>query len=309
MVIVYHGVRGPGDPEGGLPPKLEPEVFGEHLDYLAATYEVVGLRALLTEPPTGAAGRIRVAITFDDDLRGHATVAAPMLRERGLTATFFLTGSALHGEFNHWWLDLEAIAGAGDARWRSAREELTPRWPWMDAAPGDVATTIMRLPPTERAQVAAELRRLSGGAGGDPGLDAEAIAGLASLGFEIGFHTLRHEPLDTLAPDELAAAMTDGVSELTAAAGERPRAIAYPHGRTDLRVAHAAAAAGFEWGFGLGDDRAVRIDDQPLMLPRIDPYSGSLAVGAFAFRLARIAFAAARRPATAPEPGGATAYR
>jgi peptidoglycan/xylan/chitin deacetylase (PgdA/CDA1 family) len=296
LVLVYHGVQGSGEHPGLFPPKLSVATFRHHLDHLRKSYAVIPLarladRAHALEDPS----RPHLALTFDDDLSEHLTAVAPLLREHELPATFFLTGSSLDDEFNEWWLDLEALASKGSEAWGSALTQLSHEWPWAaGASPSELATTIVRLPRAERERVADVLRRLSGGAGGDPGLGAGAVRELAAQGFEVGFHTRRHQPLDTLEPGELVAAMNEGLDELAAAAGTRPVSIAYPHGKADLRVAHAAAEAGFQWGFVMGQDRAVRAEDRPLLLPRIDPYSGSLSPDAFAFRLARIAYAAAR---------------
>jgi peptidoglycan/xylan/chitin deacetylase (PgdA/CDA1 family) len=300
MVLVYHGVRAPSDPPGLFPPRLERSLFAAPLDHLAANYDVVALSEL-TDAGAGyrAGARPRIALTFDDDLRGLVTEAAPLLRERKLPATFFLTGSSLEGEFNEWWNDLEAIVARGPDAWSAATGELAATWPWVDgASPAAIANTVTGLSATARAELASALRELSAGAGADPGIGARQVAGLASDGFEVGFHTLRHHPLDTLDDAQLELAMSEGLDELARAAGRRPASIAYPHGRADLRVAAAAAAAGFRRGFVMGADRAIRDTDPPLLLPRIDPYSGSLAVEAYGFRLARTAFAAARGAAS-----------
>jgi peptidoglycan/xylan/chitin deacetylase (PgdA/CDA1 family) len=294
LVLVYHGIRGDRDAVGLFPPRLDAGVFRDHLDHLRASYEVVSLNELMNRGSDGRGSRVPVALTFDDDLRGYAELVAPLLRERDLPATFFLTGSALGGEFNAWWLDLEFLAGE-PARWRSAVDELSQEWPWIaGTTPANLATTMTRLHRRQRDDLAEALRGLNGESGGDAGLDGPLIRRLATGGFEIGFHTRRHYALDTLNDDDLATAMTEGLDELAAAAGARPESIAYPHGRADLRVAHAAAGAGFKWGFTMGRDRGIRPDDSPLLLPRIDPYSGRVSVGSFAFRLARVATAAAR---------------
>jgi len=297
LVLVYHGVRATSDLPGMFPPKIERSTFVDHLDHLHANYDVVPLRTLIDAPVERRSGRrTRIALTFDDDLCGLVTEAAPLLRERGLPATFFLTGSSLDGEFNEWWNDVEAIATRGGDAWTRALAELTPTWPWLaGASPAALAATITGLAPADRARLAAALRKLSAGQGADPGISAAQVGGLVEDGFEIGFHTLRHHPLDTLGDAELELAVGEGLDDLSRAAGGRPDSIAYPHGRADLRVAHAAAEAGFKRGFVMGADRAFRRDDHPLLLPRVDPYSGSLTVEAFGFRLARLGFAAARR--------------
>ena len=52
----------------------------------------------------------------------------------------------------------------------------------------------------------------------DAGLRAEDVRTLADAGFEVGFHTLRHDPLPQLDDEALRRAMVDGRAELEGAA-------------------------------------------------------------------------------------------
>src|SRR5882672_6636871 len=66
------------------------DVFGEHVRVLANRFEVLprgpALRALAAD---GARERPLVAVTFDDVYADNFEIAAPILEERGLRATFF----------------------------------------------------------------------------------------------------------------------------------------------------------------------------------------------------------------------------
>ena len=88
----------------------------------------------------------------------------------------------------------------------------------------------------------------------------------------------------TFDDDALAAALTDGREALEGAAGERIDTVAYPHGRADARVAAAARAAGFRFGF-TGRPDAVDAQSDPLLLGRLQPTYRS--AGAFALQLVR----------------------
>ncbi|MBI3466791.1 MAG: polysaccharide deacetylase family protein [Planctomycetes bacterium] len=86
-VLCYHSV-----------PASEAASFRRQLEWLARRYEVVAiekvLECLLGEPP--AACR-RAAITFDDGFRDNFDVAAPVLRQLGLPAAFFVVTSSRAG--------------------------------------------------------------------------------------------------------------------------------------------------------------------------------------------------------------------
>jgi peptidoglycan/xylan/chitin deacetylase (PgdA/CDA1 family) len=110
------------------------------------------------------------------------------------------------------------------------------------------------------------------------------VSALSRAGFEIGFHTRRHDRLPDLPDAALQVALESGRDAIADAAGADPRLIAYPHGRADERVAAAARGAGYSFGFS---DRPepVRPASDPLLLGRLvpSPYS----VRHFASQLAK----------------------
>jgi len=135
------------------------------------------------------------------------------------------------------------------------------------ARPGQVATTIEASPPAVRDPLIERLRALAASLPSEAGLPGRRRARTWwGAGFEIGFHTRAHYQLQTLSDGELDDAMRDGRQRLTEATGLPLTKIAYPHGGADLRVAAAAAAAGFESGF--------TVRNAPV-LPDADPLSGS----------------------------------
>jgi peptidoglycan/xylan/chitin deacetylase (PgdA/CDA1 family) len=101
-VLLYHGV-GPTttriDP-GFL--RVRPEAFREQLDLLAgAGFEIVTVGEFVERsggrrPPAGM-----VALSFDDGMDDNHSVVLPMLRERGLRATVYVT-TGLIGKPNPW---------------------------------------------------------------------------------------------------------------------------------------------------------------------------------------------------------------
>jgi peptidoglycan/xylan/chitin deacetylase (PgdA/CDA1 family) len=252
VVLVYHSVGAvAGDPRRDLVPTLAASVFRDQLEHLARRYEVVALAELQSRQHARSAGdRVPAALTFDDDLSGHLQFAAPALSERGIPATFYLTGRTLDGPDHFWWQDLQAIADSGPRGLQAVRDRLATQWPWVSHAGNlhDLARTIEGLPPTENDAVAERLRELTTGMSPEPGLSAAAIRELAAGGFDIGFHTRRHHLLTHLSERELAEAMHEGRDALEAVAGRQLNSIAYPHGRADLRVGHAAGQAGYETG-------------------------------------------------------------
>jgi peptidoglycan/xylan/chitin deacetylase (PgdA/CDA1 family) len=129
------------------------------------------------------------------------------------------------------------------------------------------ADLIERLAPEQRDAVAGELRMRVRRQ--RRGLTAHDVEALASGGFEIGFHTRRHYLLTTLDDAALTTAMIEGREEVEAVVGQRVRMMAYSHGRTDVRVAHAARSAGYTFAF-TASHTCVAPTTDALMMGRIE---------------------------------------
>ena len=146
-----------------------------------------------------------------------------------------------------------------------------------------VAAAVEQLDPAQRGEVALALREKVGPSE-ENGLREDDVRAIVSAGCDVGFHTLRHDPLPSLDNDELRAALREGRETLAAAGANNVDLIAYPHGRADERVAAAARDAGFALGFTTRRD-PVRPDTDPLLVPRMVP---PLSAVTFAQRLARV---------------------
>lgn len=86
-ILTWHAV---------VPPRssydVAPEAFAAQLDALrAAGYHTVSLHQVLAHADAGAKLPERpVVLTFDDGTQDHAATVLPLLRARGMTATFFV---------------------------------------------------------------------------------------------------------------------------------------------------------------------------------------------------------------------------
>jgi len=111
LVLCYHSV----DPEGSYL-SLSPGLFDRHLAWLSEHCRVVPLDELVAGPRSG--GGPYVAITFDDGYADNHSHALPLLRARGMTASFFVTVGFLER-------DPEVMAHLARV-WRTPPDRLRP---------------------------------------------------------------------------------------------------------------------------------------------------------------------------------------
>ncbi|MDX6677751.1 MAG: hypothetical protein QOE31_1803 [Solirubrobacteraceae bacterium] len=279
--LVLHAVaaRG-GDPLLEIDPPLAAERLDAIVAYLAGRHRLVRAGELADAARTRRPGDpVPVAITFDDDLPSHREIAAPILRRHGAVATAFLCGARRP----FWWqrlqvaIDSRAVDPAALAplptELAQAALERRPR------AIGRLAKAIEDLPAPQRDELAGRLER----AGGQPPalLSAQAVRELEDAGWEIGFHTRRHDLLTALGDDDLRDALTRGRD----AVGRAPaRSLAYPHGKASAREARAARDAGYDAAF-TGRAEVLTEHTDAHLVGRLQPDTGTL--GRFALALAR----------------------
>jgi peptidoglycan/xylan/chitin deacetylase (PgdA/CDA1 family) len=273
VALVYHSVGDPaGDPRHELVPAVSTRLFRAQLKYLSTAYRIVPPSRLLDAVRERRPGdRFPLAITFDDDLRSHVDVVAPALRRARLPAAFFVCGATLGPTNGFWWEDLQAVFDREDLlplKLRSLPElDLSPARRPSPYAIHHAAEVIENLPPARRDAVARELRLQAP----DPrkALGAPDLRTLADAAFEIGFHTRRHYLLTTLDDAALTSAIIDGRSEVEEVVGQQIKMLAYPHGKSDNRVAGAARSAGYELAFS-GYPISVSSTTDPLMIGRVE---------------------------------------
>ncbi len=96
LILTYHAIEA-----GPSPLCVEPALFEAHADVIAQSgVRCVTVRELAATLPA-APREDSVVITFDDGFASMAETAAPILEERGLTATLFCVAGHLGGT-NDW---------------------------------------------------------------------------------------------------------------------------------------------------------------------------------------------------------------
>lgn len=202
------------------------------------------------DPPAGS------VLTFDDGYREHLDVVAPLLAERGVTATFYVA-IGLHGEGSHvavvdawyWLLDhaVERVAQVplpGGGVYRGRIDTYVGKASWVRGEP-----KAALLAATGKQQ-AAMIDALGSSTGCSLPADLASQlylrrsdwSGLVGYGMRVGAHSVSHPRLTQVDDHSLHFEVRESVEVVRRYSD--PVAFAYPDGAHDDRVIHEVAHSG-----------------------------------------------------------------
>lgn len=253
LALLWHRIAPECGQAGDVVPTVAVDLFQRQLEAVSDVGDIVPL-AELEQHPTSR--RPRFAVTFDDDHRGHARHALPVLAAAGVSATFFLSGRWTVPLGRYWWEHLED-------RLRREPPDTVARSLGVAASSATELARRLETDPDARA-------RLRGAGNEPPPMPREDAVTLVDAGMEIGFHTLHHPVLPTLPGNEQARHVTLGRRELSRDLGVPLDRFAYPHGRVDATVASHVAAAGYRSAWST-DHRPVDPASDPARRGRWEP--------------------------------------
>lgn len=237
QILVYHRVTAEPDP---YLPQMPLSTFHSQMEHLAAHYRVYRLDDAVDRLMWGGLADNAIAITFDDGYRDNFDHAWPVLRQLGMTATFFLaTGTIGTGKLL--WHDRVFRSFAATTRrelraFGTARETLPLDTPDQRARSRQRFVDFLRtLDNVERERYVDELEgRLD--IGSDP-RDASLMMTwdqarrMAGEGAHFGAHTVTHPILSRLARDEARQEICESKAVVERQLGTAIDCFAYPAGR------------------------------------------------------------------------------
>lgn len=240
-ILAYHGVDAGTDAWLNFDGfHVSPDVFRSQMERLARSCRVIALADAVSclaggDPlPEHAA-----VITFDDGYLNNLETAAPILREFGFPATFFVTTGFMDSTHRPWWFELRGILGK--------TSQLSVRAPdgstlTLQTAPDRIQAIVSienqfkNISARSRADRLVELAQTCGAPASQPTVPMMTPAGvkkLTDLGFEVGPHTVSHISLGVESEAVVLAEIRESAERIKAVTGLPPRCYSYPYGRTE----------------------------------------------------------------------------
>jgi peptidoglycan/xylan/chitin deacetylase (PgdA/CDA1 family) len=281
-ILMYHSVPSHADAKHIDPRyRLTPECFAAQLDFLARFRRVIPLHQLVSYVQQGS--RIEpgtVVLTFDDGYRDNFSIALPMLQERNLSATFFVSTRYIDDGRPQWIDELYSLfmsrgqhridlSGAGKCWWFDlSTKKATAR------AFAELSAVLLRLPYEARndllAAIAKQLRSLPPAERLTASWDDLAKAIETYPLVEIGSHGATHRDLSSCSPSEIEREVRESVHSLMSRLGVKCRFFSFPYNGVQQKAMPFLRSAGIGAVF-VGHGLAVaRATTGLIELPRIE---------------------------------------
>lgn len=259
LILLYHRTMDlVGDPQllG-----VSPANFQEQLSVIQRHYTPLSMNELVEAHEAGDIPPQSVVVTFDDGYADNFEIAAPLLVDHRIPATFFVTARQAHTESEFWWDDLERIilqtprlpgelsikSGTTTHTWRitdgSNGSASSRKWHVLSSTPVTerqglylfLCNLLRCMRDTHRREILNELCNWAGvTSAGRPThrpMSAEQLRTAAAENLlEIGAHTLTHPVLSTLSVNEQFEEIEGSRRALETAILRPVNGFAYPYG-------------------------------------------------------------------------------
>lgn len=264
-----------------------------HLDVLQELFELLPLDEVVARASRAPApgSRVPAALTFDDGKRTHLTEVAPVLRERGVHASFFVTAGPCASDGLHWFDLAErarqgfealladpaptgeraALRGALVARFGAllrprgaasdpgAREVEFDRWKRMDATARDASIGALA------EALGVSPRPLDDD---ERALTPAEVGELARQGFLVGSHSVSHPILTLESPERVLREVSESRAAISDWIGAPVRHFCYPNGNASDETEAATRRAGYDAAW-VTDPLWLGGRENPHRLPRV----------------------------------------
>lgn len=250
-ILLYHRIDQPSLDPWKL--CVSPEHFEEHLDAVEQNFQPVRLSELAHGVLNGQVPHRAVAITFDDGYRDNLSVALPMLKQRRIPATFFLSGDGAAYDGSFWW---EAVA---DSIEQLGLDDLAAR---------ELHGRLVGAGIEDRMRILEELPRPAKAL--PPRMTRADLIELATEPLvDVGAHGWSHRTFTDLSDEALRPELETNVDELVRTAGFPVLSFAYPFGGPETDQTRSLLRnSGILFGCVIGEE-PVTAKTHALSLPRL----------------------------------------
>jgi peptidoglycan/xylan/chitin deacetylase (PgdA/CDA1 family) len=290
-IVMAHGVHEETIAARPAPPisSMTLTALKANVDGLKRTFHFVSMDEA-TEMISGAA-RWRqncVALTFDDSLKCMADVVAPMLAERGIRATFYLSTEAIESGRPYWWLRFDYAMTLLENH--NVSIDLPEGRPYVLTAARSIealrrAKKLLReLDPSECERIVAQVEAQAGVTSADT-VNAYPFARLMTwddakqlniLGMTLGSHSVTHANLTRLAVDEQRRELELSRCVIEKASGVECVHFCYPYGQFSEVTPSLVSSAGYRSAVSTAGPGWNRCGDDRFMLRRFSMPKESL---------------------------------
>lgn len=277
-VFIFHRVLPQPDPL--LPSEPDAVEFDWIVRLIARSFTVLPLGEAARRLVQGNLPPAAAAITFDDGYADNLTVAAPILRRHGVSATFFIATGFLDGGrmWNDDVIEASRTLPPGEVDWS---EFDLGRHRVSDAASRVLcySTVLKQLKYRPHAERTAATRAIARQAGLPEHctlmLTGRQLAELKAGGMEIGAHTHTHPILENLPDAAAEREIVEGRDRLESMLGEPILVFAYPNGVPGRDYSERHPALLKRLGFAAAVSTAPGFAESgadPYQLPRFTPW-------------------------------------
>ena len=242
-ILLYHSVApAESDFTRGIDVTVRPKTFTRQLDYLMQYYHIIPLQELVKRLQAGRPVGGCVVITFDDGFADNHEWAWPLLRQRGLPATVFVTADAIDNVKLLWvhrfnWL----LNTCGHAKVLGRTAQMLDRSDTSAVQRGGLRSLsdylICTLSRTKREAFltslfgALEVAPTPGPADANLYLSTAQIRAMSRERVDFGCHGKTHTAFSVLSDAELTTELNDSLKRvLPLLSGNTFPALAYPFG-------------------------------------------------------------------------------
>lgn len=289
--LIFHRVLSEPDPV--QPGEVTGDEFERLLQWIGRLFHVLPIDEAIERFQGGTLPSRPLVITFDDGYADNQQLAAPILQQLGMSATFFVASGYLDGGrmFND--TVISALRGCRRQELDLTELELgSHRLVSIEDRQQAVAKllpAVKRLPTLRRDIIAERISELAEVVPpNDLMMTSSQVAGLARRGFEVGAHTVSHPILARVDESVAIKEIQSSRERLEKICNAPVRFFAYPNGRPGddytTRTVTLVKDLGFDAAFTTACGVAAASTDR-FQLPRFTPWDRTELK--FAWRLAR----------------------